>query len=542
MRNEGADPRVDAGLAEIVGGSEPPDLRDAIHARLASGAGVGTLPLDARRPHVRRTRLIAAALLVLGTAVVTALAVLEGEPAEYASTAAVPDEHRAFASGLAALRALPEDVVALTVTGIEPSQLGELVRFRELQDLDLRVPVDDRDLARLAGLVKLRRLALIGNQAIDGTGFAPLDVLPVLEHLDVSGTTVDAAGLRAIAKLPALTWLNLYLCRKLDDDAMDVLAGMRGLRVLNVSWCHGVSKQGFLQLAALTGLRELYLAHDDSGRRSSTWPLPGDADGIGVDDEVLRALGSLGRLRVLSLGRCFSLTADCVPALERFSELEDLDLTALDFAVAAIARSPATLQSLVLDFCDVGNADVKRVAERFPLLERLDLSNCQRVGAGGLAALVGLRHLRHLALRGHDDAGAFAAAVPLLRGLRVLELQGVRGIDRPVVDAIAALPQLEELHLGGSDEFDAGLLARLAAAPALRRLHLGSHGERTLDGLRALGALRLEVLDLRPSGNIRLPVPARSTIEPDALLRVVRELWPGCRVVLPDGAVVDVGR
>lgn len=552
------DPRVDAGLAEVLGGEGPPDLREEIRGRIAANEPVEG---SARRSD-RRGGWLAAAIVLLAGIVVAMLAVLAQVGADEDETAGGGRERRrAYVSSLAELEALPADVTALTMRGVAPSNLPRLARLRELRDLELpieqdaalRVEIDDADLAGLRGLSKLRRLSLSGRMAIDGTGLAALDALPVLSELDLSQTGVDADGLRAIARLPAIRSLKLLLCRGVDDAAMQVVAQMHGLRSLDVTCDVGISRNGFLAIATLTELRDLSVAFNDGGRLLSGWHL--DGDGIGVDDGVLHAFGAMKDLRALSIGRCSSLTPAGMAGLAAFEKLEKLGLrgTSVENVHAALLSTPTTVRALDLGETGIEDTDLEWIASRFPELQDLDMSFCLKVTAAGIRKLADLPRLRALSLNGPADAVGIADGLTTLRSLEMLNLDQVRNLSGAHLEGLAQLPRLEELHLTGSVALDDSGLAELAKAPRLKRLHVGKPNHVTVDGLRRLTSLPLELLDLTHASTVRrtgfvvlndpvLVIADAPAFDPNEVTAIAADAWPGCRVVLPDSTVVDVSR
>jgi hypothetical protein len=84
--------------------------------------------------------------------------------------------------------------------------LGPLAGLTELEELDLRMtfgPGKISNLTPLAGLGKLRWLALVGHSIVD---VSPLNGLTQLEHINLAANSITDFSL-----LPACPWLMLYL-------------------------------------------------------------------------------------------------------------------------------------------------------------------------------------------------------------------------------------------------------------------------------------------------------------------------------------------
>jgi hypothetical protein len=567
--SEHDDPRLESGLAELLGGEQPPDLRAAVRARLrlpdAAEPKTGDTPMA--RSDAWATAWATAALILVAAAVVFALAWSNRGASPTQATPQAdrqPDPPRRYARNIDELRALPDGTLALSVRGIQPGDLAELARFRELRDIDLTAAIADEDLAALQPLAKLERLSLYQCAHIRGVGLAALEALPNLRTVDLSQTLVDAEGIAALAALPALTELTMVRCERLDDAAMRAVAALSALRTLDLRSNIGISRRGFQALTALRELRVLRVADHAGVNQQGSMPRPGDADGKGVDDEVFAALAALPELRALDVGRCFTLTAAAPPALAAARHLVELDITALSpLLPGLVAHAPRSLRALGLASTSVDAAALTKLADRLPDLERLDLDYAwtrasmpvedlatgleMRDGGSGspahfMNALGAFRALRELGLQGPESLPGLPAALAALPELEVLDLSQRQGITVEVLDALAALPRLAELRLTAVEDLDDARLARLAAAPALRVLAIGGPNRVTRVGLEALAPLRLRRLDLeRTVWTDPRRTGASPDLDIDEVLALAAQLWPGCRVVAGDGRMLDAG-
>jgi hypothetical protein len=539
--NDDHDPRLEAGLREVLGSVTPPDLREQVHARLA---------LRPQRSMRSQSRWGMAALVLLGLAVVTWLAI-ERAPRQVVPLAGTQEPvGMDVAHGREGLLRLDPKARRLRVNQLAGEDLALLARFPELRELELWsvIPADgtllrEGDLSALRALTKLQKLTLAGPWT--GVGLVAVESLPMLEEITLLNSHVGKEGVQAIAKLPNLRGLHLRHAQSMDLDALQVLAAMTQLRALTLEHAWKVPKAGFLQLAKMTALEELDVGDNDGGARSSRFGEAGD--GIGVDDEVLAALATLPNLRSLSVNRCFHVTPLGMAALAKCKDLRTLDLTALSAcAPAALDALPPTLRELRLVLCEVDESVLELLVARQPQLEALDLSRSVAGAHLNLHKLGELPNLQRLAVRDTGKTLSFdhglrehLEPVPVLRTLRVLDLDGWSAITVRTCESIAAMPALEELRLANIDALDDAMLEALGRSRSLRRLAIGGpHDALTLAGLRRLANLKLAVLDLADPGFRTRSTfsPSRVYLEGNALRTLVGELWPSALVVLPDGS------
>jgi hypothetical protein len=73
--------------------------------------------------------------------------------------------------------------------------------------------------------------------------------------------SVTDQGMHALARLTALTDLNLSCCDEVSETGLQVLRSLTALATLNLAYCRDVGDDGVLQLAPLTSLTSLSLSH-----------------------------------------------------------------------------------------------------------------------------------------------------------------------------------------------------------------------------------------------------------------------------------------
>jgi uncharacterized protein (TIGR02996 family) len=298
-------------------------------------------------------------------------------------------------------------------------------------------------IAALAGVTRLRL-----TPADDGDGLEILAHLPGLRTVAFSTAQVSNAGLRRLAGLSGLRHLDLAGCARLTDAGLRHLAGLRDLRFLRLTDCTGLTDAGLRHLAGLTALRQLILA----GCRftgAGLEHLRGMADlrelKLAVCDRLtdaaLAPLGNLDALERLDLAWCVRLTDAGMRFLGQLPSLEELNLGRCPIGDGGVQHLAglAGLRVLNLDMCPITDAGLRHLGG-LGALRRLCLSRCGRLTGAGLPHLAG-GCLEELDLFGCDalrDA-ALLDYLPGLSSLRSLNLNLCRGLTRYGVDALRAL-------------------------------------------------------------------------------------------------------
>jgi hypothetical protein len=216
-----------------------------------------------------------------------------------------------------------------------------------------------------------------------------------INHLSLSESPVAGASLAAVARLPALTSLNLPQTKVTDPD----LAHLRGLKLTNISlhYCP-VTDAGMAHLADMTSLTHLWLMY------------------TGVTDAGLAKLSKLTNLTYLQPG---TITDAGVETLLGFRRLSDLHLISTKVTAAGLKRLAALPAVAQLDLAETSFADADlAVLQDFPSLRVISLNNKkERITDAGLKHLAecpGLRRL-NLADTRVTDAGVkeLSAKLPL---------------------------------------------------------------------------------------------------------------------------------
>jgi Leucine-rich repeat (LRR) protein len=259
----------------------------------------------------------------------------------------VTDAQLSYLGSLASLKKL----------NLESTEAGDLgmsavARLAGLEQINLsHTLVTDKGLAALAPLSKLRRLWINNNTHLTGKG---LPLLPELEELELSGTSLDDAGLERAARIPGLRALRAAYSN-ISDTGLKHLAALPQLRSLDLT-STDILDAGLAALKPLVTLEELFLSY---GRFS---------------DKGIASLASLSSLRRLDIAR---------------TRLSDAGL-------AAIAKL-TSLRRLNLDYSNISDQGLELLAGALPELEELRLDTAN-ITDKGLEPLQRLKRLRYVNL------------------------------------------------------------------------------------------------------------------------------------------------
>ncbi|HVC92735.1 MAG TPA: hypothetical protein VND64_03545 [Pirellulales bacterium] len=148
-----------------------------------------------------------------------------------------------------------EDGFVRTGPGLTP-----LTRLRRLESLDLATSMETAMTPEALSIVQklpaLRSLSLSGHGVTDATLMVVAGMAD-LEHLSIQNPFISSAGLVPLRRLTRLRSLSVAGCSGSRDEALEAIAGLKGLTYLSL---HGVVTTDIEleQLAALCGLRDLW--------------------------------------------------------------------------------------------------------------------------------------------------------------------------------------------------------------------------------------------------------------------------------------------
>ncbi|MCK5942838.1 MAG: hypothetical protein KAI24_12755 [Planctomycetes bacterium] len=404
--------RVDAGLCEVVGGEQAPDVRAAVLRRHRAGERAGERASEraceraseragertaAGLPSPRRSRvLLAAAACVLGAVTVLATALLEngdGDAREASDPEAAQDGPALpEISSMQQIQALDREVKALELRNLHDGALPLLLeRVPDLEHLRVHaslawrrhgdpegVSITDAALPWIAKFGRLRRLELVGTMDVRGTQLHELAALPLLEELTLRAIDLEPEALLQVDRLPSLRTLRLAVVNGLTADALASIARSPGLRSLLIRGGKGFAAEDLHVLENLEQLEELQLI------------------GIGTLHHGFATPEVMARYHkepATPPADTF-LTADCI---RRWPRLERLDVShnpQLGPALAATLRAKTPkLESLQLDNCILIDDDTIAELVRLPKLRRIVLGAGMGLTAGCVPALASASQL-----------------------------------------------------------------------------------------------------------------------------------------------------
>jgi hypothetical protein len=471
---------LDVALAEAAGGRTAPDVSAQVLARVQGRS----MPLAPVRPRPT-PRVLAAALLVLGVAVVAAVAALrptrepavqEPEPETEPELAPPFFYRKNTADG-----ELPADVQYLWISinaVVAPGMTDRIAALQQLRCLQLLRPAPAELPAEVfATIARLPKLVDLRSPLLTPALLAQLRPAPRLRALTIfgKGVRLDEGLTAALAELPHLRTLRL---QGMELSAADVrkLADVQHLETLRIESV-GCTEPVLQELKGLVALRRLELAY--------------------LGRTPLASVKSPPRLE--SCG----LTADVARTLAGLPLFDDLFLEHTELADGAIAELPLGLRRLSLTHCpDITPAQLRSLRRlvhvEYLHLDRVDERWCPNVDRGFprppteptprwqaqadlVRALPQLRELAYDWFQPPDEVVDAMAALPL----RAVTLYRVAAIQPWLSEDgdlkyLARLPQLERLRLGGFQ----GTVADLAVLRDARRLRQLDVGPPTFfDGL-----------------------------------------------------------
>jgi hypothetical protein len=176
------------------------------------------------------------------------------------------DEARDAAEKLIAMKVqmgtLPPDPTYITLDCTD-LQLGDdgfrlIGKCIQLQNLTLiHTDANDERIKCLAGLHRLRSLAIIDSPDVTSAGIRCVALIPELNGLSLIGTGIGDDALQAIGRLSELETLDLSRTR-ITDVGMPALAGLKKLEWLLLIDT-ALTDDGVAKLAGLSRLRQIAL-------------------------------------------------------------------------------------------------------------------------------------------------------------------------------------------------------------------------------------------------------------------------------------------
>ena len=437
-------------------------------------------------------------------------------------------------AGFAAIGKLSSlESLVLKHTAIHGQGVRQLESLTKLKALDLGdTPIDDGDLSQIGKLANLESLSL-ENTTITGAGFGKLNGLGKLALLNLNKTRVSDSALRQLGKLPKLIRLELSSSRVSDGGLREILESapllqyvdLFGTSITDSSLALLKNKPGLVNLfiggtqttdAGISNLQNLpTLQHLDlegtqitdaglqylQGKKLFDLRLgktrimgPGltnfantrgllflDLSGTSVTDDSLVAFARLDHLLTLNLSGS-RVTSKGMGQLKGCGQLKELRLEATEVGDAGLELLGALqgLNRLNLNESAVTNAGLKHLKKLAKLndlslsrtritdeglldlsekLVELDASHT-RITNRGVENLLHCGQISRLRLAATDITNNALKLMQALPGLTRLDLAET-AIDDQGLQDLALLPQLQELNLDGTPVSDRGIDAIL---------------------------------------------------------------------------------
>lgn len=575
LHTEAIERRLTAALHEVVGGERAPDVLAAVLARRASGdRPAADHEFAASAP--RRRAVVAAALVLLGTAVVVGTLWTARSQTDAGDRAAPrgatpgdsappqgPSPIRELTDP-AAIAALPADLTAIAARNLDDAAVAALIArcpaltdlrihastaSRRADDPETPVSISDAALAAIAGLDRLRRLELVGTDRVRGPGLRQLPALPLLEDLTLASFDLDDEALAVLPRLPSLRRLDLHLNHGFGERGVAAIATCPGLRTLVLRGCSPLTPEWLAALGRLTALEDL-----DLSGIGTTWR-------GAATEQLARARQPELQMLIEQAGRNGSrLGVAAIAGWPKLRRIALADGHELESSIGMVLRTrcPA-LQEVVLAHCP--RVDDTTVAELLGLrhLRKLDLSGCAKVTETSGDLLLLARQLREVVFEECEWLTLASAERLLASGKRVANHRQEPGYDRALAALVerfaAALaqpsyamvrelgklavlpPDLEYLELRGLGDEAAVLLARRPGLRGVQFIAEAKGAALTDVGLRILaGIATIEAIELLGARGITAKGIAELAALPS--LRQVRIVG----VDLDDDALVQLAR
>jgi Leucine-rich repeat (LRR) protein len=253
-----------------------------------------------------------------------------------------------------------------------------------------------------------------------------------LQKLDLSHTQITDVGLEHLKDLQDVTDLNLYYAEYITDSGLPNLNSWSNLQRLDL---HGtkMTSKALEHIAQLTGLKSL------------------DVSFTAIDDDGFENLASLTKLERLAIGGD-RLTGSCLAALKLLPSLIDLDVGGMQWVDSGLWGLPLNdpnlrqigsltrLRILSLNGANLTDRGADRPGS--PEAIRKDMRN--------LGLLSGLENLEVLDLSRTPVTAESLEPLKSLPKLREIRLGMARGIDDKAVPVLAEMKSLKTVYVTGT--------------------------------------------------------------------------------------------
>ena len=335
--------------------------------------------------------------------------------------------------GMAYLAAMPSlKVLWLDTHNVTDEGLRRLSKSRSLERLCIcwLDNITDRGIAYLKAMSQLKGLNATHVNLLTNTTMAHLGTMPNIDDLRLPYRFTDA-GINHLANLDHLKylWVDCIDNSPLTDKALATISNLRQLEELHIGGT-GFTNEGIGLLQNLENLSTLHIAF---------WS--------GLDNETLKQLARLPKLRDLSWGSSDSVTMSGLNALNGLAGLESLSIRDIRQDDGSLDLSGLKkLRRLRIMMWHKTTRVGNEVATTWDAYHDSDLTS-----------LSGLTNMEDLTLTGSGIGDAGLKHLTTLTNLKYLQIQGGANLTADGLKHLANMRRLDSLFIGDSRITERGL-------------------------------------------------------------------------------------
>lgn len=309
--------------------------------------------------------------------------------------------------------------------GVSNEELHHLAKLNRLKELKLRKceQLSHAGLGDLGALTQLRSLKLKNDREsrLEDNSFKQLSALKDLQSIKLVGFNSLAGEVFADCTLNALRHVSFVKCRNLRDVALQQIGQQTiMLQKVEIEECEHITDVGIQALSSLVNLKELHL------RKCPR-----------LTDEAFDQLNSLVNLQVVHLSYC-------------------------KISKGIFSLFLARVRELTLTHITVSDTMIKKIVEKAPLLNKLEIDMAYRLVGKSLSVLGNLPDLRHLSIKKCSSiTEEVFKGIARIYSLYVLRVEECRYFSDQNVATLASLPSLRRLEVLKCENVTAGSMQQI---------------------------------------------------------------------------------
>jgi hypothetical protein len=364
-----------------------------------------------------------------------------------------------FVGSIEALDALPAETKAIQFSdSMGDLAVPKLARFSGLRALEFKreSPLSAEAVSELSNHSTLEHLSFHGCLSLAGHDFSALLNLKNLTSLRLSGVPrLGVATTETISQMEQLEILEVAAIREMSDECFQKLGMLKNLRALDASFAQ-IEGPGLKAIAALPQLQFLDIGYCSALRPTDLAAIAQAKCLVGLcladiaDRSAVRVASQLPKLAYLDLRSC-SLTDDDLKSLPSASKLAWLDFKhnneLTDQCIEHVMKC-AALKHVNLGWTEVTDGGVKKLGDLD--LRILELEGCDKLTDACIQTVVRFANLEALNLSW--VAGLTSDGVSALKKctkLRKLGLNYCKNVSRKAALEIAqSLTDCEVCRVG----------------------------------------------------------------------------------------------